>query len=198
MKKPQRSFVIEYKSGRRKADSGALTSIWGDLDLKSVARDVETALPAQISDATSMNASELMQRQEDVVETPAGTMEHRVSVSHDIGVVDPSDRSDPVPTDASGAADMDEASRLVADATPALPAATELKRRRKQQATVSKARVPRVNRPLPDLARPAAPVNDVDEDDLLQLEEENRLLKTLLTAKLRQENSWLRERLQRL
>ncbi|RZI53658.1 MAG: transcriptional regulator, partial [Pseudomonas sp.] len=40
MKKPQRNFAIEYKSGRRKLDTKS-TSIGGNMDLKSVARDVE-------------------------------------------------------------------------------------------------------------------------------------------------------------
>lgn len=40
MKKVQRSFAVEYKSGRRKSDSSS-KSIWGDVDLKSVARAVE-------------------------------------------------------------------------------------------------------------------------------------------------------------
>ncbi len=40
MKKVQRSFVVEYKSGRQKPDPKS-SSIWGTIDLKSVARDVE-------------------------------------------------------------------------------------------------------------------------------------------------------------
>jgi hypothetical protein len=40
VKKPQRSFVVEYKSGRQKPDPKS-NSIWGNMDLKSVARDVE-------------------------------------------------------------------------------------------------------------------------------------------------------------
>lgn len=40
MKKVQRSFVVEYKSGRQKPDPKS-NSIWGKIDLKSVARDVE-------------------------------------------------------------------------------------------------------------------------------------------------------------
>ncbi|MDH4441431.1 MAG: transcriptional regulator, partial [Rhizobium sp.] len=40
MKKVQRSFAVEYKSGRRKSDANS-KSIWGNVDLKSVARDVE-------------------------------------------------------------------------------------------------------------------------------------------------------------
>ena len=37
MKKIQRSFVIEYKSGRKKTDPKS-NSIWGNMDLKSVGR----------------------------------------------------------------------------------------------------------------------------------------------------------------
>jgi hypothetical protein len=45
VKKVQRSFSVEYKSGRRKTDARP-NSIWGSLDLKSVARDVEqSAMP---------------------------------------------------------------------------------------------------------------------------------------------------------
>ncbi|RYG92493.1 MAG: transcriptional regulator, partial [Alphaproteobacteria bacterium] len=40
MKKPQHNFAVEYKSGRRKLDAKP-TSIWGNMDLKSVTRDVE-------------------------------------------------------------------------------------------------------------------------------------------------------------
>ena len=39
MKKIQRSFVVEYKSARQKSESHS-DSIWGNTDLKSVARDV--------------------------------------------------------------------------------------------------------------------------------------------------------------
>ncbi|MBY5558640.1 transcriptional regulator, partial [Rhizobium leguminosarum] len=40
MKKVQRSFAVEYKSGRRKLNSKP-SSIWGDMDLKSVAQDLQ-------------------------------------------------------------------------------------------------------------------------------------------------------------
>jgi hypothetical protein len=48
----------------------------------------------------------------------------------------------------------------------------------------------------PELRRTPADHNG-ERDDLEELEKENRLLKTMLAAKLRQENSWLRERLRR-
>ncbi len=40
MKKVQRSFVVEYKSGRQRSEPKS-NPIWGNTDLKSVARDVE-------------------------------------------------------------------------------------------------------------------------------------------------------------
>ncbi|NTG75557.1 hypothetical protein G6M02_19705 [Agrobacterium rhizogenes] len=42
MRTPQRSFVVEFKSGRRQLKAGT-NSIWGDTDLKAVAREVEDA-----------------------------------------------------------------------------------------------------------------------------------------------------------
>ncbi|MBT1160151.1 hypothetical protein J1C56_31980 [Aminobacter anthyllidis] len=40
MKTPQRKFVVEFKSPRRQSKSPA-NSIWGDTDLKALAREVE-------------------------------------------------------------------------------------------------------------------------------------------------------------
>ncbi|TCN27605.1 hypothetical protein [Sinorhizobium americanum] len=40
MKVPQRSFIVEFKSGRRQAKART-NSIWGDTDLKALARAVE-------------------------------------------------------------------------------------------------------------------------------------------------------------
>ncbi|CDZ43351.1 Hypothetical protein, partial CDS, partial [Neorhizobium galegae bv. officinalis] len=40
MKKVQRSFAVEYRSGRRKVNSNP-NSIWGDMDLRSVAQDLQ-------------------------------------------------------------------------------------------------------------------------------------------------------------
>ncbi|KQY44188.1 MULTISPECIES: hypothetical protein [Rhizobium/Agrobacterium group] len=52
MKKVQRTFVVEYRSGRQKPDPKS-NSIWGKIDLKSVARDVEddavSFLPGRIT-----------------------------------------------------------------------------------------------------------------------------------------------------
>jgi hypothetical protein len=44
MKTPQRSFVVEFKSGRRQPKART-NSIWGDADLKALAREVEDKVP---------------------------------------------------------------------------------------------------------------------------------------------------------
>ena len=44
MKRPQQKFVLEYKSGRRQQKARA-NSIWGDADLKALAREVEDNAP---------------------------------------------------------------------------------------------------------------------------------------------------------
>ncbi|WP_026617144.1 hypothetical protein [Ensifer aridi] len=44
MKMPQRSFVVEFKSGRRRPTARA-NSIWGDTDFKALAREVEQKAP---------------------------------------------------------------------------------------------------------------------------------------------------------
>lgn len=40
MKRPHKNFVVEYKGGTRRQPDKP-TSIWGNLDLKSISRDVE-------------------------------------------------------------------------------------------------------------------------------------------------------------
>jgi hypothetical protein len=44
MKTPQRRFVVEFKSGRRQPKAQT-NSIWGDTDLKALAREVEDTAP---------------------------------------------------------------------------------------------------------------------------------------------------------
>ena len=176
MKKPQRSFVVEYKTGRRKVDSKAPSSIWGSLDLKSVARDVETALPIQGEVSKQPETPAPLTRAPaqlaptstgtDMVESPAssvfadGGVEPNGNDQHDVG----------------------------ADAAPAI-------RVRKPGIGARRRRMPAGQPHSPERRQAAGDHND-KPDELEQLEKENRLLKTTLAAKLRKENSWLRKRLQ--
>jgi hypothetical protein len=58
VKKTQRSFAVEYKSGRRKTDARP-SSIWGNLDLKSVARDVERSVMPMLPDSPAVDESDM-------------------------------------------------------------------------------------------------------------------------------------------
>lgn len=175
MKKPQRSFVVEYKSGRRKVDSKAPSSIWGSLDLKSVARDVETALPVQSEPSKPRETS-----------GPARIPEQSAPTSASIDMVDIGGFEVSI-DDVSAAPDRADEQDIGA-AVPAI-------RRRKSGRAVRERRSP-AGRRLPQDRR-QTPIEQNEPDDLEQLEVENRLLRTMLAARLRKENSWLRERLQR-
>ncbi|WP_152564420.1 hypothetical protein [Neorhizobium vignae] len=57
--KNHRNFTVEYNTGRRKAERKP-NSIWGDLDLKAVARQANEAvfsLPGQRDEAADVNQS---------------------------------------------------------------------------------------------------------------------------------------------
>ncbi|MQY45816.1 hypothetical protein GAO09_07055 [Rhizobiales bacterium RZME27] len=173
MKKPQRSFVVEYKSGRRKLDSKAPSSIWGNLDLKSVARDVEVVLVQSEPSKPGETSA------------PAHVPEQSAPTSASIDMVDIAGLEVSI-DDVSAAPDRADEQDIGA-AVPAI-------RRRKSGRAVRERRSP-AGRRLPQDRR-QTPVEHNEPDDLEQLEVENRLLRTMLAAKLRKENSWLRERLQ--
>ncbi|MGO6832441.1 transcriptional regulator, partial [Rhizobium ruizarguesonis] len=59
MKKVQRSFAVEYRSGRRKLNSKP-NSIWGDTDLKSVARDLQDEAMPFMSLTPQARSSEML------------------------------------------------------------------------------------------------------------------------------------------
>jgi hypothetical protein len=175
MKKPQRSFVIEYKSGRRKVDSKAPSSIWGDLDLRSVARDVEVFLPVQSESSKQRKTS-----------APAHVPEQSSLTSASIDIVDIAGLKVSITGDVSAGPNGND-EQYIGAAVPAI-------RRRESGRAVRERRSP-AGRRLPQDRR-QTPVEQNEPDDLEQLEVENRLLRTMLAAKLRKENSWLRERLQ--
>lgn len=180
MKKPQRNFVIEYKSGRRKADVKAPSSIWGSLDLKSVARDVETVLPPQLPGDANLVASEPV-RLPDEPAPATQVHDHHAPISKGVDF-------DLATGDVIAAQDENDAQEIYDNA------AQEPQSRKPRKA--SRGRRALGSRPMPK-ARNDAPIEpDVGLDELDELEKENRVLKTMLVAKLRMENSWLRERLQ--
>ncbi|ARO32471.1 hypothetical protein NXC14_PA00191 (plasmid) [Rhizobium sp. NXC14] len=221
MKKMQRSFAVEYKNGRRKPDSRS-NSIWGNVDLKSVARDLEEEAMLFLPDSsrsgkTDSEVSFPEQDQAQSLLTPPLEASRTASDTQEMSMADETDTatSADVPTvvetpnapkkqrkpRAKTAAVLENAS---ADAT-AEPAAAQarpggVKRRGRKakviEATASAKRAP-VRRASKSIqAAPVAPITVIDEmADLLQLEGENQRLRKLLAEKLRAENADLRKRL---
>lgn len=189
MKKPQRSFVIEYKSGRRRSGAKQPNSIWGNLDLKSVARDVETVLPAERSDSHGPGDDLIPRPQTNV--TPADPSVS-LTVNESAACID---RHSPVEANAPSEArepgllaNTQKLNRQPSDQTETKNSATPRKVAGKKRRAVKR---------RPPSSEPILATDVTDEfDDLLQLEEENRLLKRMLVDRLRAENSWIRDRLQ--
>ncbi|MBY5870370.1 transcriptional regulator [Rhizobium leguminosarum] len=217
MKKVQRSFAVEYKSGRRKLNSKP-TSIWGDTDLKSVAQGLQDEAMPFMSLAPQAKSSEMLvsgEEQAGPLLTLPIEQETNASALQETIMADENDTMTNANTPAAAAPDVPKKVRkprakkvvpatapVTVSAEPAVAsgaAAGKQKRGRKakpDEGTPSAKRAP-VKRASKAVSTAAAPsVAAVDEiADLLQLEEENQRLRKLLAEKLRAENADLRKRL---
>ncbi|MGO8377703.1 transcriptional regulator [Rhizobium ruizarguesonis] len=221
MKKVQRSFAVEYKSGRRKLDTRS-NSIWGNMDLKSVARNLEEeALPFLSGSSQSGKSNNEMSLPEpdqaEALLTPPLGASTTASDTQEMSMADETDTATsadaPIVVEtpiapkkqrkprAKKAAALESASAdAMAEPAAALAGAGGVKRRGRKarviEATASAKRAPVRRAPKAAQTAPAAPMTAIDEmADLLQLEEENQRLRKLLAEKLRAENADLRKRL---
>ncbi|MBY3003732.1 transcriptional regulator [Rhizobium leguminosarum] len=217
MKKVQRSFAVEYKSGRRKLNSKP-NSIWGDTDLKSVAQDLQDGEMPFMSLAPQVRSSEMLVSGEEqagpLLTLPIGR-ETNASALQETTMADENATMINADTPASAAPDVPkktrkprakntvpETARVAVSAQPAAVSnATAGKQKRGRKAksdegATSARRAPVKRTPRAVQAATAPSVAAVDEfADLLQLEEENQRLRKLLAEKLRAENADLRKRL---
>lgn len=224
MKKTQRSFAIEYKSGRRKAERKT-SSIWGDMDLKSVAKDVQQdAIPflpgSENDDASGKGVSPLQAEQAEPLLTAPIAQHTTVSLRQETNMADENDTITDTNAPASVVAALDapkkqrkprtkkaapETASLTVASEPADVSATPAGKRGKQtRGRKPKSSVAENKTESAPLKRgrkavrtaAAAPISASDEmADLLQLEEENQRLRKLLAEKLRLENADLRKKL---
>ncbi|MBY3123147.1 transcriptional regulator [Rhizobium laguerreae] len=217
MKKVQRSFAVEYKSGRRKL-SFKPNSIWADTDLKSVAQDLQDEAMPFMSLTPQAKSREMLVSGEE----PAGSLltlpieqETNASALQETTMADENDTMINANTPAAAAPDVPKkirkprAKKAVSETATApvsvQPAAAsnatagKQKRGRKaksDESATSARRAPVKRAPRAVHAATAPSVAAVDEfGDLLQLEEENQRLRKLLAEKLRAENADLRKRL---
>ncbi|MGR9154416.1 transcriptional regulator (plasmid) [Rhizobium leguminosarum] len=217
MKKVQRSFAVEYKSGRRILNSKP-SSIWADTDLKSVAQDMQDeAMPFMSLSPQARSTAMLVSEEEQAgpLLTLPIEQETNASALQETIMADEKDTTTNANTPAAAALDVPKkvrkprAKKVVPETASAAvslqPAAasgakagkqTRGRKAKPDEGTTSAKRVP-VKRAPKAVSIAAAPsVAAVDEiADLLQLEEENQRLRKLLAEKLRAENADLRKRL---
>lgn len=219
VKKVQRSFAVEYKSGRRKLNPKP-NSIWGDMDLKSVAQDLqEEAMPSPpVGFQDSESGSEMSlpgEEQAGPLLTLPIEQETNAPALQETTMADENNTMTDVDTPAAAAPDVPKKQRkprarkaapetasVAVSAQPAAAsnaAAGKQKRGRKaksDEVAMSAKRAPIKRAPRAAQTATAPSTAAVDEiADLLQLEEENQRLRRLLAEKLRAENADLRKRL---
>ncbi len=203
MKQPKRNFVIEYKSGRRRSATTQSSSIWGNLDLKSVAHAVETDMPTPVIGIDAATDSHSRHSAQDIVAEVNGASVAPPAVGDDaVAGVDPGtivdndalvDSEETIgANDAIGSPEGD----ATGEAARSGSGGSEPTRRRVRKANVRADRQP----VKPKSAKTKlVSLSEADKElaDLFQLEEENRQLRRLLVGKLRKDNEWLRDRLRR-
>ncbi|OWV85976.1 transcriptional regulator [Rhizobium sp. N122] len=214
MKKVQRSFAVEYKSGRRKLDPRS-NSIWGNVDLKSVARDLdEETMPFLSASSQSGKSDDMSLSKADqakplltppLVASTTASDKQEIIMADETATITSADAPTVVETPiapkkqrkprAKKAAALETASAdATAEPAAALAGVGGVKRRGRKTKVIEAA--PSAKRAPVRRAPKAAPTTAINEmADLLQLEEENQRLRKLLAEKLRAENADLRKRL---
>jgi len=217
MKRAHKNFIVEYKGGtRRSADKP--TSIWGNLDLKSISEDVENELhsnmrrpAAEIGASSETQQAPVVERQNNNLPLQVKAVEPGAEPRTELGmrsdispaIAEPKDESVPKSTDPHTVPPA-----AVAEAAPGAAPSNRSKsaddeKRPRAQTPKSPVSGPNTtkSKPRKSAGRSAvallSPSLAVDEEraELQQLEEENRRLRKLLAEKLRAENAFLRRRL---
>jgi len=215
VKKNNRSFTVEYKNARRRSECKP-DSIWGDLDLKSVARQAnEAAFSSTREHGAAFRVEEPIRQDRSIglMLTPALPQQNNTSAIEEIHMPDEievateSNTQEPVVALAAPVkqrksrtkkADADQSQGAAA---PGRTDATDGRGKSGRKAgTSATARTPR-NKLIKSEsntsdASPTAPLDAIDDmAELLRLEDENRSLRKQLSEKLRAENADLRKRL---
>ncbi len=189
MKTPNRNFVVEYK-GTHKRDTSQPKSFWGDIDLRSAAESVEAdgLLPMDTSPPPLAEVSHKGPVATLVKPTPkAFAVEEPVvneAAETFVALEEAAEDHSSVPPQVHGL-EHPPADKITPPARKARGNDVKPRRRRPQVAAMMDA--------------PSKPESDIAwEDELAQLDAENRRLKHELSVKLRGENEALIAMLQRV
>ena len=190
MKTQQRTFVVELKSARRRSAMQP-ASIWGDTDLKALAREAEVDAPHLFESNT-------------VSKVPSQDGEPQPDTGPETHLNDDSETGDDTQSSASSEeAEQTHSPQQRDDLT--FSSAPEFKddaSGRRSPIAARRKRKTDVNHHADDMksvpvVRSTAAQVKVSSDELVVLDEENRRLKGLLANHLRQENMQLRKMLAR-
>lgn len=190
--KVQRSFVIEFKQGRRKSKMQA-PSIWGDIDFNALTREVEAKEPAFPGPSQPSAAAH------EVPETAAAPSDNRIFL--------PGDISDEVAISPPNNTISEVAAVQIATSPEMTSQADKRLRRPRKQLAAASFRGRRLGGVSTDKSEaahtkpqdlmPSAERSPAMSEELQVLEAENRHLKMLLQTRLRYENEQLMRMLAR-
>ncbi|MCS3742174.1 MULTISPECIES: hypothetical protein [unclassified Rhizobium] len=181
MKTQSRTFVVEFKSSRRRPKDQA-KSIWGNTDLKAMARETEADAPHLFEPVVPALQTGPEQKHEPVESpTPVETV-----------ALDQDHKTQPLPSDApvEAATQFEPDAAVAVTVHPEVPSTTPPRKQRKLRSRPART-ANAGGRKAPVVAAAVQP------DDLVALEDENKRLKALMTVHLRQQNTALRDMLLR-
>lgn len=190
MKTQQRTFVVEFKSARRRS-SLKQDSIWGTADLKAFAREAEADAP-HLFDPNAVSTA----LNEDGVRPPESAP--AIHLDDKIETIDDKQIS-------VSLAEAEQSYLHQQEDAPSFSSVPDVKedrpgrgspstpRRRRQVDVIHRVQ----NAKSAATTRPTTAQVEMTADELVVLEEENRRLKFLLANHLRQQNRQLREMLAR-
>ncbi len=175
MKTQQRKFVVEFKSTRRRTKA-APASIWGGTDLKALARETEADAPHLFGQAP---ATEIVVNKRERAQEPTAILseEFEVASAEPTSVAVPEmAMPEPIETETEVISSPQPVPVQSEPSSPKLP----MRRR--------KVRVADRSRKTGGIVRSSDAQAAGAIDELDTLEDENRRLKDLLAAQLREEN----------
>lgn len=201
MKAPQRSFVVEFKSGRRQPKKRT-NSIWGDTDLRALAREVEDKVPHLFKDeAPGTPEADGSAPADPMIAGPVnkpaggGIADQAAPASADSKEIEAAKQPDcPATETVAQGQDSQQATR---------PTTTTTTTRRTPRQRVNRlpthAIAHRATTELEDESgQPETAADPISFDELAVLDAENKRLKRLLAEQLQAQNLQLRKMLERL
>lgn len=199
MKTPQRRFVVEFRSGRRKSKAQT-NSISGDTDLKALAREAEDTAPhlfnsnerpgapdsGEIMPADPINAESVNERADDV-EVALAAIPFANGAEVEISKHDEADRP------AEAVVQVQESQPASQPRTTSTGTPRKRAKRASAQTIAQDSTIGHEDRK----AQIGTGDNPVSLDELAALDADNKRLKRLLAERLRAQNLWLKKMLER-